>query len=309
MRAPEDGSAAAGGAADGNNPAGNPGGPAGGPQSAPIPQGSQPGNEPPAKGQPGGPHQQQQPQPAAGDLYKPDGLPEHLLGKSNNETIDKLLTANKGFREQQSTRGAVPKDANEYTIELSPDLAKKVGDLTKDKAFGGVRAAALEAGMTNKEFSAFMPKVLEQLDKLGFVPDMEPLDPEKAIGALEADHGDIKDPAARRQAAAQRVVNVKAQLDNLKTAGTIDDRAYQLLFGMLPDPADFRSLEKILALGGMKSVNPGGGGGPTGGETQETIAAAKRDPRYNSFSPKHDPKYREEVDNRERAFISRSRAA
>lgn len=303
LRAPDEPSAAGGG----NDPGGQP---AGGPQSAPIPQGNQGGNDPAPKGQPGGPHQQQQQQqPSAGSVYRPDGLPDDMLGKDDRETIDKLFKVNKGFREQQSTRGAVPKDANGYTMELAPELAKKVGDLTKDKAFGGIRAAALEAGMTDKEFAKFMPAVISQMDKLGFVPDLTPIDPEKAIANLEADHKDIVDPAARRQAAAQRVVNAKAQLDNLKAAGTIDERAYTLLFGMTPDPADFRSLEKILALGGMKSVQPGGGGGPAGGETQETINAAKKDPRYNSFSPKYDAKYREEVDNRERAFINRPRAA
>lgn len=64
------------------------------------------------------------PEPSpAGDLYKPEGLADHYLGKDDRETIDKLNTAVLGFRKGLSKQG-VPENPDGYTLDGLPDDIK-----------------------------------------------------------------------------------------------------------------------------------------------------------------------------------------
>ena len=69
-------------------------------------------------------------QPAA-DIYKPDGIADHFLGKDNKETIDKLHTAVANFRKELAKTG-VPESPDGYTLELSEDLKSKVVKLNAE---------------------------------------------------------------------------------------------------------------------------------------------------------------------------------
>lgn len=62
---------------------------------------------------------------AATELYKPEGIAEHFLGKDNKETIDKLTAAVAGFRKDLSKKD-VPENADGYTLELPDDIKAKV---------------------------------------------------------------------------------------------------------------------------------------------------------------------------------------
>jgi hypothetical protein len=287
-------------------PANNdPGGPSGGPISvpiAPLPPGPA---APAAPAAPGA-------APPPGEIYKPDGIAPELLGKNNNETIDNLMKINKGFLTAQSKRGSVPDKADAYTIgEIPPALAKKIGaDLSKDPAVGALREVALDLGFTDKQFSGMVPKLLEKFDKLGFVPDKAAFDPETQIGELEKDHQSIADPRERRVAAARRIPEAKAKLDNLLAANVLTKDEHAEMLSLLPQAKTFRLLEKQLAAftKGDGTVAPGAGGTPAGGVSDADILARRMDPRYDSRSPKHDPAFRAETDRIWQENASRKRA-
>jgi hypothetical protein len=285
---------------------GNSGGPSGGPTSIDVKSagaaGAAAGG---AGGAPGG--------APAGDIYKPDGIAPELIGKSNNETIDNLLKINKGFRDAQATRGNVPQKADAYAIgEIPAPLAKKLGgDLAKDPALGAFREVAHELGITDKQFSGLMPKLLERFDKLGLVPDSAAFDPETQIGELEKDHQAIADPRERRVAAAKRIPEVKAKLDNLLAAKVIDKGEHGELMGLLPQAKTFRLLEKIVGRFTQAdgSINPGSGGSGAAGVSEADITARRMDPKYDTRSPKYDANFREETDRLWREFTARKNRA
>lgn len=278
----------------------------GGPATIPVPAPGAPGAAPGgAAGAPAG--------AAAADLYKPDGIAAELIGKTNNETIDNLLKINKGFRDAQATRGTVPQKADAYALgELPPAIAKKMGgDLAKDPAIGALRDVALELGFTDKQFSGFVPKLLEKFDKMGLVPDSAAFDPETQIRELEKDHQGIADPRERRIAAAKRIPEVKIKLDNLLAAKVLDKDEHANLMGLLPQAKSFKLLEKIVDRFTQAdgSIIPGAGGSPAGGVTEADITARRMDPRYDTRSPRYDAKYREETDSMWREFIARKNRA
>lgn len=58
-------------------------------------------------------------------FYKPEGIPEHMLGKSDKETIDNLVNAVAGFRRDLSKKG-VPDKADAYELKLPDELKDKI---------------------------------------------------------------------------------------------------------------------------------------------------------------------------------------
>lgn len=247
--------------------------------------------------------------PAPGDLYKPDGIDAALLGKSNTETIDNLLKINKGFRDAQSKFGSVPEKPDAYALgDLSPELTKKIGaDLAKDPVVGLIKNVAHELGIRDKQFAGFVPKIIEGLDKMGLVPDKAAFDPETQIKALEEDHASIADPTQRRIAAAKRIPEAKAKLDNLLAANVLTKPEHQELLSLLPQATTFRLLEKIVGkfTAADGTVVPAGGGGPSAGIGESDITARRMDPRYDSRSPSFNAAFREETDRMWRDLTNR----
>ena len=72
--------------------------------------------DPPAAGAPAA--GQAPADPGASAAYRPEGLPDHLLGKDERETIDKLFKAYGGAREAIAKFGAVPEAPDKY--EFTP---------------------------------------------------------------------------------------------------------------------------------------------------------------------------------------------
>lgn len=311
FRSPPDG----GGGGSGGGSGDGGGGPGGGPSHVPAYQGQQQNNANSGNlGQQQNQQQgQQQQQNQAGTAYRPDGLPDHLFGKSEKETIDNLWKSTKGFMDANAKRGAVPKDADGYgALTLAEPIGKKLGDLSKDPAYAAVRTAAHAAGITDKEFSAFMPKVLDAFEKAGFIPDGSQFDPAKVITALEADHSSIADPRERHLTASKRITDFNAQLDNLKTAKSLSEGTIEGLRAMTLAADEFRDAEKII---GLLTKAPGiavaDGGGQSAGVSEADITARRMDPRFDTRSPKYDKAFRDETDRlwREAENRKRNRAA
>ena len=87
--------------------------------------------------------------------YYPEGLPEHMRGKTDQETIDKVSTALDGFRKEQSKKGkeAAPETADGYELALPDDLKDKIVAVDKDgkdPVFEAMKPTLHKLGITNE---------------------------------------------------------------------------------------------------------------------------------------------------------------
>lgn len=94
----------------------------------------------------------------ATEPYRPDGLPDNLIGKDDRATIDAMAKALKGFQKEASRKG-VPSDPAGYKLEPAGDddavgqaLASERMAPTIDRA----RAAAHAAGLGQDQFDKFV---------------------------------------------------------------------------------------------------------------------------------------------------------
>jgi hypothetical protein len=232
-----------------------------------------------------------------------------MLGKNNNETIDKLFQSNKGFLEAQSKRGAVPKEATGYApIQLPEPVAAKLGDLSNDPAMKLVQKIAHENGYTDKEFGV-IGKFIEAFDKAGLITDASEFDPKKQFEALSTDHKGITDKRELEVAVGKRVTNVKASLDGLLAKNVIDKGDHENLMALFPVASSFRTLEKVLAkFGGEGGIQvPNDGGHAAGEVTEAEIDKRMLDPRYDTSHPKYEKAFRTETDEMLRKFSAKKR--
>ncbi|MCO5091991.1 hypothetical protein [Bosea sp. (in: a-proteobacteria)] len=239
------------------------------------------GGTPPA-GQPGGGE--------GAAPYRPDGLPDQYVGASERETIDKLWTATKGFRDAQAQRETPPADVAGYTFEWSDAVKPYAADFGEDKFFTGVKEDALKAGLGNKQANAFLDSVMNRMISMQLVD--APIDVEAEKLKLAPD--DAKGlPAPERDAAIQRrVANNVAFVDSLAAKGFDKDAAQALGAELAAFPA-LNQLVEFMRDGGVK---PALGGGPAAAATAADLAKRSGDPRGRIGEPEYDPTFAAETD-------------
>jgi hypothetical protein len=253
-------------------------------QAAPEAGASAPASPPPPPPPPPG---------SAGDapsLYRPEGLPDHLAGKDERETIDKLFGAYSGLRR---TMGDKPADAAAYALafdEKAPEFLKSLD--SGDPLIAAAREAAFKRGLTTEQFGV-LGDVLSKAAELKLIE--APLDPAAEMTAYGG------------EAAYQRDLGTVTTIaDTLKQAGKIDDAGYAELRTTATTAA---GLKALLALrGDAPQALAGSGAAATGstGDTLESLREQMRDPRYQSDSPKYDPAFRQRVYDAMRALQSGS---
>jgi len=59
-------------------------------------------------------------------IYRPDGIADHLVGTTDQDTIDRLLKAYKGSRDELAKGKNVPDDADGYTLDVPDDVKEKI---------------------------------------------------------------------------------------------------------------------------------------------------------------------------------------
>jgi hypothetical protein len=204
---------------------------------------------------------------SAGAAYRPAGLPDHLYGAKNEETIDKLFTAVDGFRKIEGDRGAVPKDPAGYGFQPSDKLKPFAQNFDKDPLFGKTREIALGAGITDKQFQNFVAPLLEHMIDGGMVD--KPVDANAQLLTL-APAGTYANDKEKGTAAAKRVNDNIAWADGAKAQKTFGDQsdaiADFLAAGAASDPRAHHLVEwlKAQSEGGGPNLNPGGGGAAGG---------------------------------------------
>lgn len=216
--------------------------------------------------------------------FRPEGLPDHLFGKSDQETIGNLWKATQGFRERM---GDVPKEAAGYEFKPSEAVAPFVADIHNNAFFNGtVREAALKAGLGQRQMQGFVNAVIEGMAKDGLLAPAS--SPEKEAEALAPGE---RDPRARLAKASTMVREAVAFLDGWKADGLPADVAEQLT-GML----DKAPLVKFLhwANQAPQGVRPALAG-TTAGITEADLNKRLADPRGIMGTKVYDKAFAEET--------------
>ena len=89
------------------------------------------------------------------EIYRPEGMPDHYVGTTDQETIDALYKAVDGFRKEQSKGKNIPEKAEDYTFDVPEDLDGKIfkfDDDGKDPMLERLKPIALKHGMTKEAF-------------------------------------------------------------------------------------------------------------------------------------------------------------
>lgn len=228
----------------------------------------------------------------AAAAYRPDGLPDHLVGTNEKETIDKLWTAQKAYRDGQAKYEPPPADATGYTFEWSEKVKPYTQEFETDPAFKGLREDLLEAGIGTKAASKLIDKTLARWIDGGLVHEPVDIEAEKAKLA-PAEAKDL--PAPERDAAIQRRVATNvAFVDSLKAKGFDAQAASDLSAELAAFPALNQLVEFVRS--GQGGAEPALGGGAAQGVTKADLDARVADPRNRWGSTKYDPSYAAETD-------------
>lgn len=107
--------------------------------------------------------------------FRPEGLPDHLAGENDRETIEKLNKAYLGARAQisEGTQGKAPKTSDDYKVELADDLGLPVdAEGAADKpVIDALRTAAHANGLTQGQFNGVLNDTLRSLVASGLIDD------------------------------------------------------------------------------------------------------------------------------------------
>lgn len=200
--------------------------------------------------------------PVIGTPYRPKGLPDTLLGKSDRETLDNLV-------KDYGARPQPPPAAKDYKLELAPELAKKLGDLDKDPVLPLWRDVAHKNGLSQQQFQASFIDLIGALDKAGLLAD--PIDGAKEYQGLVDEAGKTaRDPAAAKQAVATRMAGAKASLADLAARQVLSKAEAGIAEALLATGDGVRFLEKAMtAMGGQPKGLDAGGNAP--GDTRTPL--------------------------------------
>lgn len=227
--------------------------------------------------------------------YRPEGLPDHFLGKSDKETIDNLAKAAMNARKAIGDFGELPASAKDYAFQPTEKVAPFLGDFGNDPVFAIVTEAAHKAGIREKQFAPFVNTMLEAMVSANFLED--PWDAAKEAAALEPS---ITDPAERAKAVDRRIRDNAAWLKSLETRG-MDKEAVAALEGSLDRAAAVKAVEWFRQQ--MRETTPIlSGQGGSQGVTEAQLKERTRDPRNQVGGPKFDSTFAEETTRLYRAF-------
>jgi hypothetical protein len=234
--------------------------------------------------------------PAGGEgtgPFRPEGLPDHLFGTSDRETVEKLFTAYKPARDEIAKfgeMGKLPKDADGYAFEPSDKLKPFLPDFANDPVLKLAREAAHKAGIRDKQFGPFVSGILEAMIDGEMVTPAIDLAKEKAALLPEEARG--LDQAGQNTAIDKRVRDNHARIEIWKSQGLPAESATALA-AMLDTAAANHAVEFFAKQ--MRTAQPTPGGGQTDGVTHESVKARQQDPRNRVGNAKYDPAFAAET--------------
>lgn len=218
--------------------------------------------------------------------YYPEGLPDHLRGATERETIDKLFAEQASLRETLSKNGTVPEDLAAYKFEFEGDPAKAIFDLeaeTSQKAVGMFKEVAKEFGLTDKQFAA-VPRFLEKAVEAGLIEAPQSTDAILESMAPEGTKGSPEEIRAAGGARLTQALNlVDAAVANRKMPEEVGDQ----LKNLVSSAAGLKTLEYLMQHNASNGNQPGGEPGASG-VTAKDLQARMADPKNDRNSNEYD---------------------
>lgn len=248
-------------------------------------------------------------QPAA--PYFPDGLQDNLRGQSDQETIDLMATALKGYRERDSTVDR-PDNADGYlNFEGLDDKLVRLDDKFKPyfDSFAndpGIKAAAevaLKHGISRPAFLEGLQAALSGLSEAGVLEPMVDFEAERQ--ALLPDAARSLSPDQQNAAIDRRMNDNLAFVELMVSNRNLPKEAGEYASLMLADSA-----KGHLFLEWMRNTIQGGGGagpgahgqGGGGSITHAQLKERQSDPRNNPNDMKFDKAFAAETTRLYKAF-------
>ncbi len=222
--------------------------------------------------------------------YRPEGLPDHLFGTSDQDTMDKMAKALDGYRKKDSESG-VPDNQAAYAAfgDAVPDeLKSHVAALAEDTVFQNLSKSALEKGLSVEAFQGLTVDFFKTAQDMGLLEPVIDEAAEKA--ALVPESAKHLSEAEQKTAREQRMNDNFAFLDTLTAQKEGAD-------GMAVDVADYAkamlgdSAKGHQFIEHMRSQISGGpapyAGGDKGGSPLDAHAALQARVRETKNNPEH----------------------
>ncbi len=233
-------------------------------------------------------------------LHRPEGLPDHLAGANNQETIDKLYGAYAGARETISKAGEVPAKPEEYTLDLADDIKAKLlkpGEDGVDPMLSKFQHIAHEFGVSKKAFNGMIGKLYET-----FAEQMAEQE-KNAPPPLDFDYKDM----GGADKAKPTVDAVTAWANGLKASGKLDDGDLQEIQLLSLHTPGLRVLSKLREMTGEKPIpanldGKGGGAALTEADLNKRVS----DPRYRKGTKDFDQKFYDETTEMFQSFYAQA---
>lgn len=215
---------------------------------------------------------------AGGDIYRPEGLADHLVGGNDRETIDKLSEAYLGARKELSKKRGVPEKLDDYSIDLPEDVAAAVlkpGEDGKDPFFEGVRGVLHKHNIPAEAATALVTDFYKEV-MAGMEAGQAEGGDDGAFEKIDTGYTDFGGVDKAKPV----VDGAMVFINGLKSSGKLSEGAAAELEILTCHNAGLKAINEIRSLLGDKPVPADIGGGHKGGVTKDELDKRVADPRH-----------------------------
>ena len=196
------------------------------------------------------------PAPAA-SIYRPEGLPDHMLGKSDSETIDNMKKALDGYRARDAEQ-KIPEDPKayaEFAGEIPEAIKPHIEKLTGDPLYDRVASTAAKLKLSVPQYQGLVMEMMSASAEMGILEP--PINEAAEKAALVPESARHLPETEQRAAREKRMTENFAYIDQMVTLGRdkggLSQEAGDYAKAMLGDTARGHEFIEFLR-------NQGGGG-------------------------------------------------
>lgn len=236
------------------------------------------------------------PAPAA-STYRPEGLPDHMLGKSDSETIDNMKKALDGYRARDAEQ-KIPEDPKayaEFSGEIPEAIKPHIEKLAGDPLYDRVASTAAKLKLSVPQYQGLVMEMMSASAEMGILEP--PINEAAEKAALVPESAKHLPETEQRAAREKRMSENFAYLDQMvvlgKDKGGLSQDAADYAKAMLGDTArGHEFIEFLRSRGGGGHDGPAmdmnGGAGPA--DPKADISRRAGLPENTWGDPKFDQK-------------------
>lgn len=191
------------------------------------------------------------------------GIEARFLGKTPEETAQKLAEAQRGFRESLSKYGPPVSDPKEFDYKPSEAVAPYIGPNGEPELVGKALDVLAKAGVGKLQGPAVLNGLLEML--VGLEVMDPPVDPARERALLIPEEMKSFSQHQKDDFVDRRMANAKSLLESFRANG-LDEAGTNLLVPLMNQAAGIRALEFIAERMGARNPLTGHNAGAGFGE-------------------------------------------